>query len=390
MLEQETNELLCRVGSGTPMGDLLRRYWMPVAPKVEVDEKGKRPVKILDEDLLIFKDGKGRYGLVQEACSHRGTSLSYGMIEEDGIRCPYHGWKYDVNGKCLEQPAEPPESTFKDTIKHPAYPVRELGGLLFAYLGPQPVPLLPNYDILVREDWVRRIEIHPVLDCNWLQPMENSVDPAHLYWLHGLTGGAPATRDERMEFELFEYGMYKYHYGRKRMEVHPVVFPNILRGTGNVIHYRVPVDDTHTRIIYVIYSPTQDGKPSGQEEVPFKYIGPIKEAYDDFGFQRYKHHMKTFASQDAMAWETQGPMADRTKEHLASSDRGIVMFRQMLRLQMEAVKRGEDPMGVIREPEKNRLIEFKVQMVDRETGKEIPISNYDERSFAKPISERRR
>ncbi|HEX9879821.1 MAG TPA: Rieske 2Fe-2S domain-containing protein, partial [Candidatus Binatia bacterium] len=347
MLDEQTNELLCRVGPGTPMGDLLRRYWMPIAPKAEVDEKVKRPVKLLGEDLLVFKDGSGRYGLIREQCSHRGASLCYGIVDEDGIRCPYHGWKFDVAGRCLDQPAEPPDRKSKDAIRHPSYPVESLGGLLFGYLGPAPAPLLPRYDILVREDWVRRIEIHPVLDCNWLQPMENSVDPAHLYWLHGFTGGAPAMRDERIEFEIFEYGIYKYHYGRKRMEVHPVVFPNILRGTGNVIHYRIPMDDTHTRIIYVIYSPTQDGKPSGQREVPHSYIGPIKEPYDDAGYPRYRHHMKTFASQDGMAWETQGPIADRTREHLVSSDRGVVMFRQLLRIQLEAVRKGEDPMGVI-------------------------------------------
>lgn len=390
MLDQETNDLLCRVGPGTPMGELLRRYWMPIAPRAEVDEKIKRPVKLLGEDLLVFKDGRGRYGLIREACSHRGASLSYGVVDDDGIRCPYHGWKFDVNGRCLEQPAEPPDSNYKDSIQHPAYPVKSLGGLLFGYLGPPPVPLLPNYDILVRNDWLRRIEIHPVLDCNWLQPMENSVDPSHLFWLHGFTGGAPAMRDERMEFEVFDYGIYKYHYGRKRMEVHPIVFPNILRGTGNVIHYRIPMDDTHTQIFYVIYSPTPDGKTSGQKEVPYKFIGPIKEAYDDYGFTRYRHHMKTFASQDGMVWETQGGMADRTQEHLASSDKGVVMFRQLLRLQLEAVKRGEDPMGVIRDPKKNKIIEFKVMQTENETGKEIPITSYDQRSFARPIKDIRR
>jgi 5,5'-dehydrodivanillate O-demethylase len=371
------------------MGELLRRYWMPVAPKAEIDEKGKRQIRLLGEDLVVFKDGKGRYGLVAEQCSHRGASLFYGRIEEDGIRCPYHGWKYDINGRCLEQPAEPPTSTYKDSIRHPSYPVEELGGVLFGYLGPLPVPLVPRYDILVRKDWVRRIEIHPVLDCNWLQPMENAVDPAHLHWLHGFTGGALMTRDEDINFEIFEYGIYKYHYGRERMEVHPLVFPNILRGTGNVAHFRIPMDDTHTGILYVIYSPTPDGKPSEQKEVPYKYIGPIKELYDDYGFPRYRHHMKTFASQDGMAWETQGRIADRTREHLASSDKGIVMFRNMLRLQVEKVKRGEDPIGVIRDPQKNKIIELKVQEIDRRTGKEIPIKNYDQRSFATPISEKK-
>src|SRR5712692_7429264 len=388
MLEQETNELLTRVGGGTPMGELLRRYWMPLAPKLEIDEKGKKQIRLLGEDLVLFKDAEGRYGLVAEHCSHRGASLFYGKIEEDGIRCPYHGWKYDVHGKCLEQPAEPPDSNSRENIRHPAYRIEELGGVLFGYLGPSPAPLLPRYDILVRDDWVRRIELHPILDCNWLQPMENAVDPAHLYWLHGYTGGARTTRDERNEFEVFEYGLYKYHYDEKRVEVHPLVFPNILRGPGNVAHFRIPMDDTHTGILYVIYTPTADGKTNGQKEVPYKFIGPIKEPYDDYGLMRYRHHMKTFASQDGMAWETQGPMADRTQEHLASSDKGVVMLRQLLRLQLEKIKKGEDPIGVIRDPAKNTLIEFKVEEIDRKTGQAIPYRNYDERSFARPISEK--
>ena len=202
MLSSELNERLTRVGPETPAGELLRRYWMPIAPKAEVDELRIRPVRLLGEDLVVFKDGLGRYGLLAERCSHRSASLCYGRIDNDGLRCPYHGWKYDVTGKCLDQPAEPPGSTYKDSIQHAAYPVQEAGGVLFGYLGPAPAPLLPRYDVLAREDWVRRVEVHPVLDCNWLQPMENAVDPAHLYWLHGYTGGAPTTtRDEGNEYE---------------------------------------------------------------------------------------------------------------------------------------------------------------------------------------------
>jgi 5,5'-dehydrodivanillate O-demethylase len=389
MLDRETNELLCRIGPGTPMGQLLRRYWMPVAPKAEIDEKGKRQIRLLGEDLIVFRDGGGRYGLAAEQCSHRGASLFYGRVEEDGIRCPYHGWKYDVSGRCLEQPAEPADSAYKNTIRHPAYPVEELGGVLFGYLGPAPAPLLPRYDILVREEWVRRIELHPALDCNWLQPMENAVDPAHLHWLHGFTGGAATSKDERIDFEIFEYGIYKYHYDEKKMEVHPLIFPNLLRGPGNVAHFRIPMDDTHTGILYVLYTPVPEGNRGGQCEVPYSYIGPVKEPYDDGGFARYRHHMKTFAGQDAMAWETQGKIADRAQEHLASSDQGVVMFRHMLRLQIEKVKKGEDPIGVIRDQEKNRIIEFKVQVIDRKTGQVIPYRNYHQRSFATPVSDKR-
>ena len=376
MLDRETNELLCRVGPGTPMGELLRRYWMPIGPKAEIDEMGKRPVRLLGENLLVFKDGKGRYGLLAEECSHRGASLCYGKVEQDGIRCPYHGWKYDIHGNCLEQPAEPPEATSKDSIRHRAYPVQGVGGLLFGYLGPSPAPLLPRYDALVKEGCIRQIEIRPVHECNWLQPMENSVDPAHFYWLHAYAGGHQANarddlKDERFEVEVFEYGLYKYHHRPKTIEIHPLVFPHIRRGPQNAIHFYIPMDDTHTGIMSVKYRQAQDGGTAEQKEIPFKYLPPIKEVHNDNGFLRQKYHMKTIPDQDGMAWETQGLIADRTKEHLVSSDKGLVIFRQMLRLQIEAVKKGQDPIGVVRDPNKNNIIEFKVGEIDRDTGEKI-------------------
>ena len=186
MLTRDENELLTRVGRGTPCGELLRRYWHPVAAAGELtDDKPIRPVKILGEDLVVYRDKKGKYGLVGEHCPHRLASLAYGRVEVDGIRCPYHGWKYDHTGQCLEQPAEPPDSSFKDRIKHVAYPVQYLGGLLYAYLGPPPAPLLPRWDVLVWQRGKRWIVKESLIECNWLQPMENSVDPSHLFWLHG-------------------------------------------------------------------------------------------------------------------------------------------------------------------------------------------------------------
>ena len=251
-----------------------------------------------------------------------------------------------------------------------------LGGLLFGYLGPAPAPLLPRYDVLVKEDCARQIEIRPVHECNWLQPMENTIDPAHFYWLHAYTGGFQRNgrddlEDERFEVETFEYGIYKYHHRPNTIEVHPLVFPNIRRGPQNAIHFYIPMDDTHTGVISVKYSRVQGAGPPEQIAVPYKYLPPIKEVHNDNGFPRYKYHMKTIPDQDGMAWETQGRMADRTREHLVSSDKGLVMFRQILRLQIEAVKKGQDPLGVVRDPAKNGIIEFKVGEIDRVTGKQI-------------------
>ncbi len=384
MLNAEANERITRVGPGTPAGELLRRYWMPVAPKAEIDELRIRPVRLLGEDLVAYKDDLGRYGLLGEQCPHRSASLAYGKIDGEGIRCPYHGWKYDVSGTCLDQPAEPPGSTYKDSIKHTAYPIEEAGGLLFAYMGPLPAPLIPRFDVLARPDWERRIEIHPVLDCNWVQPMENSVDPAHLYWLHGYTGGAPEQRpDDENTYEEFAFGIYKSHLNEDEIETHPLVFPNILRGPGHVAHFRIPMDDTHTRIMYILYNPTADGSEVRQDHVPYQYIGPIKTTYDDHGYTRYAHSMDTFAGQDGMAWETQGLLTDREREHLSVSDAGIIMFRKMLEKQITAAAEGDDPLGVLRAP--HDVINLKVQREDRHTGAIIPWRGQTERSFAKSV-----
>ena len=166
--------------------------------------------------------------------------------------------------------------------------------------------------------------------------------------------------------------------------MHPLVFPNILRGPGHVAHFRIPVDDTHSKVIYILYNPTPDGSPADQQDVPYQYIGPIKEAYDDQGAPRYRHHMKSFASQDGMAWETQGAVADREREHLATSDRGIIMLRKMLEQQIRVVEDGADPLGVLREP--HDIINFKVQQTDRRTGETIPWPNQERRSFALSVT----
>lgn len=384
MLNAEANERITRVGPGTPAGELLRRYWMPVAPRAEIDEMRVKPVRLLGEDLVAYRDDTGRYGLIAERCPHRSASLAYGRIDDEGIRCPYHGWKFDVAGACLDQPAEPKGSSYRDSVRLAAYPVEEAGGLLFAYLGPLPAPQIPRFDILARPDWVRRIEVHPVLDCNWVQPMENSVDPAHLYWLHGYTGGAPGQRpDDENVYEEFDFGIYKSHVNEDEIETHPLVFPNILRGPGYVAHFRIPMDDTHTRIMYVLYNPTEDGSAADQDHVPYSYIGPIKTPYDDHGVTRYQHRMDTFAGQDGMAWETQGPVTNREVEHLANSDKGVIMFRRMLDQQITTVAEGGDPLGMLREP--HDVINFKVQREDRHTGELLPWHGQVGRSFAKPV-----
>src|SRR4051812_14403329 len=175
MLTQEQNDRLTRVGPGTPMGELLRRYWFPIVRESDLDAEPVLAVKLLGENLALYCNDNGDLGLVTQRCPHRGARLAYGIPEENGLRCPYHGWLFSPEGQCLEQPAEPEDSTFKHRVKIPAYPVQEMGGLIWAYLGPEPAPLLPRYEIFVRPDMDRDVGISR-LPCNWVQVSENTVD----------------------------------------------------------------------------------------------------------------------------------------------------------------------------------------------------------------------
>src|SRR5712692_10380640 len=220
MLTQEENERLTRVGPGTPCGELLRRYWQPICYAGELTAaKPVKRVKIMHEELVVFRTPEREYGCLGAHCSHRGTSLAYGFVEACGIRCAYHGWKYDAWGRCLEQPFEPAGSTYKDRIQHKAYPVERLAGILFVYMGPQPAPLLPRWDILVWENGQRTLTRQNTLDCNWLQAMENTADITHPYFLHGHMLHQQGLRGmlvdyyyrpfEQYGFQPFEWGLLK-------------------------------------------------------------------------------------------------------------------------------------------------------------------------------------
>jgi len=392
MLSQEENELLARVGPGTPGGRLLRRYWQVVGAAAELsDEKPKKKVRVLGEDLVLYRDRSGDYGLVAEKCSHRGASLYYGFVEENGIRCAYHGWKYDACGRCVEQPFESPQSGFKEKIAHPAYPVVKQSGLLFAYMGPpDKKPLPPKWDLLVRTDGVKKVDICEVLACNWLQAMENSVDPYHTYYLHSHTLKLKGDPDhvpfhyqevQKTEFDLVIEptwaGIQKQRIfagdGVPEEAPHPLIFPNILFvpvRMGYAMHFRTPIDDHNTQIYQFRFVPTQDGSPAEQSgEPPVEFV----RTKNDEG----EFHLEHFASQDQMAWETQGPIADRTKEHLGESDRGIIMFRKLLREQIQTVENGQDPVGTNRDPANDEVIRL------------IHEGGYDAFSFAAAAAGRR-
>ena len=392
MLTREENQLLTQVGRGTPCGELLRRYWHPVAAVGELnEEKPIRAVKILSEELVVYRDKKGGYGLVGEHCPHRLASLAYGRVDEEGIRCPYHGWKFDATGRCLEQPAEPPESTFKTRITHVAYPVVLLGGLLFAYLGPEPKPLLPRWDVLVWQNGKRWILKESIIECNWLQPMENSVDPSHLFWLHGDTAHlAPRVKKyaEQHEYIQFEYGIKKrrttlpYATGASsEVDEHPLLFPTILRHVAPTsdgkshrhnLQMRVPIDDHHTQVFRVNFVPSRNEKAPPDNAVPFQF-SRLKD-----GPRAY--NLQMVSAQDSMAWETQGHVTDRTQEHLGTGDEGVIALRKLLREQIERVQQGFDPLGTIRDPEKNKIIDLGV--INERIGLFSPRASETERAQA--------
>jgi len=372
MLTHDENILLTQVGRGTPCGELLRRYWHPVAAAAELtEEKPIRAVKILGEELVVYRDKLGNYGLVGDHCPHRLASLAYGRVDAQGIRCPYHGWKFDGTGKCLEQPAEPRDSSFKDRIKQVAYPVQYLGGLIYAYLGPAPAPLLPRWDVLVWEHGKRWIVKESVIECNWLQPMENSVDPSHLFWLHGDTAHlAPRVKkySERHEFIRFEYGIKKRRTtlalatgSKPEVDEHPLLFPSVLRHVApfddgksvrHNLQIRVPVDDHHTQVFRANFVPSETDRSPADAPVPFRFT-PLKTAAREY-------RMDMVSAQDSMAWETQGFLTDRATEHLGVGDEGVIELRKLLREQIDRVAQGLEPLGTIRDPALNQIIDLGV------------------------------
>jgi len=221
-MDPAKNELLCRVGPGTPMGELLRRYWMPIGGATELDDNPIKAVRLMGEDLVLYRDLSGRYGLLDRHCPHRRADLSYGYVEKEGIRCNYHGWMMDEKGGCVEQPFEDtfnPKSPLRKKCTSPAYPVREMAGLLWAYMGPAPAPELPVWDPFLWQNGFREIVCAEV-PCNWFQCQENSIDPVHFEWMHDTWGARlrgdqqfKATKHLKIGFEEFDYG---YQYKRIR------------------------------------------------------------------------------------------------------------------------------------------------------------------------------
>jgi len=341
------------------------------------DLLGAKPtrVKVLDEELVLFRDADGRVAALELRCAHRGVALDYGRVEGECIRCPYHGWLYDRSGQCVEQPAEPAESSFKDRIRLRSYPMQERAGLVFAYLGPQPAPLLPNYDLLCREDGVRTL--WGFMDhCNWVQSAENSIDQAHLAWLHTTQYPQWAAKKMEIHWDRTSYGVRAVTEfdGIPDPKVSCTIFPSYNRftsarsndvgnhraaGPRHNLLFRVPIDDTHLMNMFIMFTPTEEGvlvqhtdgyKPTAAGEF---------DRADDDGWWGIDTD-----DQDRMVLEAQGAIADRGREHLGASDRGIILWRNILRESIEAVAEGRDPFGVVRDPAANVVVSFEASMAE--------------------------
>jgi 5,5'-dehydrodivanillate O-demethylase len=357
MTPQE-NEKLTRVGPDTPGGKMLRRYWWPVWFTQELKDKPVQ-IRLLGEDFILFRDGTGRAGMLDIACPHRRASLALGRVEEKGIRCCYHGWLLNADGRCLEMPAEPKGSRLHEDVRQRHGLVQEAGGLIFAYLGPEPAPLLPRYDLLFREDCDRAVwakDDH----CNWAQRAENGVDPYHSMSLHASVYPSMAMKRPEATWTPMWYGFRmqsEYPGGKRNISHH--IFPSTTRRHGarvgtvpsEYLHIRVPTDDTLTTTFYV--------KANVRPEGPYKTTCRGMQKTQRGVYQRVEDEWWGLESsdQDRAAQESQGPIHDRSREFLASSDRGVVMWRKLVFDSIKAVGDGGDPHGIVRET-KDDLIVF--------------------------------
>jgi phenylpropionate dioxygenase-like ring-hydroxylating dioxygenase large terminal subunit len=395
MLSREENELLTRTGPGTPMGNLMRRYWVPALYSHQLPEVDGPPVrvKLLSEELVAFRDSTGQVGLLEEHCAHRGASLYWGRNEECGLRCVYHGWKYDRTGQCVDQPAEPEESTFKDRIMLTAYPCRERGGVVWTYMGPPALqPALPEYEWAVVPDSHRFVTRH-VQECNWLQGVEGGFDPTHVPFLHreaayfGLDDPSGAAVLKRLLYKQTEIyplaGGYAFASNRDNgagglewsVEHWLLPFHKLIRGFGPDAligtHMWMPIDDETCMTYTVEYHPDRSLTDEDVERCirgwTWLHVENLPNSDraalnsdNDYGVDRALQKsgksftgIKGFGLQDAMIQESMGPIVDRSREHLGSSDTTIITIRRLLLQLLKDLEAGASLPGL--DPASHRM-----------------------------------
>ncbi|MEO5898393.1 MAG: Rieske 2Fe-2S domain-containing protein [Vicinamibacterales bacterium] len=389
MLRKEQNDLLTQTGPGTPMGQMFRSYWMPALLSDELPENDCPPVrvKLLSERLIAFRDTDGRRGLIDEFCAHRGVSLWFGRNEECGLRCPYHGWKYDVTGQCVDVPSEPEESGFSNKVKLKSYPLIERGGVLWTYMGPpEKQPPLPEWEFCTVGD-KQTFTTKRLQESNWLQAMEGGIDSSHVSFLHrgdlnsdplfkGAKGNQYNLSDSRPVFEVVESpgGLYigarrnaesGNYYWRITQWVMPSFTMIAPRGNHSVHgHFWIPIDDENCWSWSYDYHPMREltdaeigamrsGKGIHVSYVPGTYRPAANKDNDYLMNREAQKAGRTFSGiegigmQDASLQESMGPVVDRTKENLVSTDNGIIMARhRLLRAVKAFVDKGITPPGV--------------------------------------------
>lgn len=388
MISQALNDLLTRVGPGSDGGAVLRRYWQPAALADELATgRPVVPVRLLGEDLVLFRDEAGGLGLIQRHCPHRGADLCFGRLEDNGLRCPFHGWHFDRTGQCVEQPAEPEGSTMHEQIRARSYPVIEKNGIVFAYMGPGDPPAFPEFDCFRAPD-SHVFAFKGLWECNWLQAMEVGIDPAHASFLHrflrdedpGESYGKqfrdraansdipmtqllreyprPEIRVDETEYGLRLTALRRMDDGRTHVRVTNQIFPEAIcipmSREMTITQWHVPVDDV-TCYWFAMF--TSFGAPVDKEVMRAQRLkehrlpdyAPLKNRANDYGYDPAEQGAATYTGMgmdinvhDQWAVEGLGRIQDRTAEHLGKSDVGIVRYRRMLRRAIDAVKAGED------------------------------------------------
>lgn len=389
MISAEQNERLTRVGPGTPGGKVLRHYWQPIALVDELEGKRPvRPVRALGQDFVLFRDEAGRIGLLDRDCPHRNADLAFGRLEDGGLRCPFHGWLFDVTGKCLETPAEPEGSTLCTRIKQRSYPVEIRSGIVFAYLGEGAAPPFPAFDCFAAPD-THTFAFKGLIECNWLQALEVGIDPAHASFLHRFFDDGDekesygkqfrATSDgsdlpmtyvlrefprPRIEVDNTPYGLRvtalrSINDATTHVRVTNLFFPQAfvipMSAEMTITQWHMPVDDTRCYWIAIFTSfagPVDRARMRAQrlENYSLPDYLPKKGRQNDYGFDAEEQASKTYTGMgedinvhDQWAVESQGPIQDRTRETLASSDKAIAANRRLLMRAMAAVEEGRRP-----------------------------------------------
>jgi 5,5'-dehydrodivanillate O-demethylase len=353
MLTEDENNLLTQVALGTPMGELLRRYWHPVAAVEELEERPTRPVRIFGEDLVLFKCGEDGYGLIDRYCAHRLTDLAFGMVEDCTLRCPRHGWAYSDAGVCVDQPME--EELVE--VKLNAYKATAKAGMIWVYLGPEPAPLVPDWEPFQHQtDGLVQVVLS-VLHCNWLQCQENTMDGIDMELFEAAfaesrrTGAPPALPEAEFTFDEFEHGYLVRNTADADgpSVTKTSIWPNALfAGDARScrLEWRVPMDDETTlNLTWFLDCPAAGATVDLPEKTPFWYA----ETRDDKGEALKTHRL----NQKYAVWLNQSPIVDRTKEVLMEGDEGVVTFRNKLFSQIQLIEDGAAPKGLVFDPGQN-------------------------------------